>query len=59
MDYYEILLYFIILYGSYNGDNISKHIIEIFEQYNIHNKLIIVIANNIVPNIRFLYLLLN
>jgi hypothetical protein len=59
MDYHETLLHFIVLYGSYNRDSISKHIIKTLEQYDIHNKLTIVTANNIIPNIRFLCLLLD
>jgi hypothetical protein len=57
MDYHETLLHFIILHSSHNGDSISKHIIETLEQYNIHDKLTIVMANNTAPNIRFLCLL--
>jgi hypothetical protein len=59
MDYYKTLLHFIVLHGSHNGDSISKHIMETLEQYDIYDKLTIVIANNIVPNIRFLCLLLD
>jgi hypothetical protein len=57
IDYYETLLHFIVLHGSHNRDSISKHIIETLKQYNIHNKLTTVTANNAAPNIRFLHLL--
>ena len=59
MDYHKILLCFIVLYGSHNGNSISKHIIETLKQYDIYDKLTIVIANNIALNIRFLCLLLD
>jgi hypothetical protein len=59
MDYHKTLLHFIVLHGSHNGDSISKHIMEILKQYDIHNKLTTVTANNVAPNIRFLCLLLD